>query len=144
MNLSEHFTLDEALFSSTAARLSISNDPDTNQIFAMKIAATGMEQVRSLLNQPIHVDSWFRCPELNEKVGGAKDSAHMQGYAVDFICPAARAPAAIVQAIAISSIQFDQLIQEGTWVHISFDPLLRRRMLTAHFGPGGTTYTKGV
>jgi hypothetical protein len=139
--LSSHFSLSEVVFSSTAARLSLDNTPTEEIIAAATIAASGMERVRSLLgNIPIHVDSWYRCPALNKAVGGALDSAHMAGYAVDFLCRPHTVDE-IIQAIAVSDIDFDQMIQEGTWVHCSFDPRLRREVLLAHFGPGGTTYS---
>jgi hypothetical protein len=60
---------------------------------------------------------------------------------VDFVCPDYGAPRRIVEAIRHSGIPFDQLICEGSWVHISFDRRLRRECLTAHFGAGGTSYT---
>lgn len=144
MNLSAHFTLAEAVFSSTAQRLGIDNTPSEQIVQSMMVAASYMESVRVLLRGPVHVDSWYRCEDLNTEVGGAKDSAHMTGYAIDFICPEFGAPLEIVRAIAASGIQFDQCIQEGTWVHISFDPRSRRQILTAHFGPGGTRYSLGA
>lgn len=144
MNLSEHFTLEEMLFSDTAQRLNIDNSPPLEVIAHLTVAANGMEKVRALLGYPIRVNSGYRCPDLNKAVGGSKTSAHMTGYAVDFVCPKFGAPIQIVKAIAGSSIVFDQCIQEGTWVHISFDPRARRQLLTAHFGAGGTTYTVGV
>ena len=144
MNLSPHFTLEEAVRSSTAERNGIDNTPTTPLVHNMITAAVGMERVRSLLNQPLHVDSWFRCPALNEAVGGAKDSAHMYGYAIDFICPEYGTPKDIVAVIVASNLTFDKCIYEGSWVHISFDPRARRQVMTAHFGNDGTTYTLGV
>ena len=144
MNLSEHFTLEEMLFSDTAQRLNIDNSPPREVIAHLTVAASGMEKVRALLGYPIRVNSGYRCPDLNKAVGGSKTSAHMTGYAVDFVCPKFGGPIQIIKAITASGIVFDQCIQEGTWVHISFDPRARRQLLTAHFGRGGTTYTDGI
>ncbi len=144
MNLSDHFTLDEALFSSTATRYGFDNNPADEILENMKFAAQQMEAVRAILGRAIHVDSWFRCKELNTYVGGAEGSAHMYGWAIDFICPGFGTPLEIVKAIESSGLAFDQCIQEGNWVHISFDKRLRGRILTAHFGPTGTTYTEGA
>ena len=143
MNLTPHFTLDEATFSSTAVRLGIGNQPTLEVIDNLRQSAEGMENVRQLFNVPVRVNSWYRCPELNKLVGGSANSAHMQGWAVDFTCKPFTVDA-IVQAIAVSEIKFDQLIYEGTWVHISFDPRLRRQVMTAHFTASGTTYTMGA
>jgi len=146
IQLSEHFTLEEATFSSTAMRHGVDNIPSGDQIAAMKVAAVGMEVVRTILgNIPLHVDSWFRCGILNGLVGGSKTSAHMDGYAVDFICPRFGTPLEIVQTIVSSGLKFDQCIQEGNWVHISFAPAMRQRVLTAHFGSDGiATYSNGI
>ncbi len=68
----------------------------------------------------------------------------MSGFAADFVCPSFGSPLEIVKAIAVSNINFDQCIQEGTWVHISFDPAMRREVLTANFHQGEAYYTEGV
>jgi putative chitinase len=48
-----------------------------------------------------------------------------------------------VRALKNAGIQFDQLIEEGSWVHASFDPRMRRELLTARFDASGTpTYTR--
>lgn len=111
----------------------------------MVVTAAGMEKVRVLLgNRVIHVDSWFRCPMLNRAVHGTEHSDHMLGWCVDFVCPGFGTPAEIVKAVIASDIQFDRIILEGTWVHISFAPALRRQIETAHFNNGVATYTQGV
>jgi len=140
MKLSPHFTLEEAMTSSTAIRLGINNTPPQEIIDRMILAAEGMEKIRTLLCQPIHIDSWYRCPQLNAAVGGAKTSAHMEGWAVDFICTPYGTPLDIIRMIMSSPIKFDQLIYEGRWVHVSFKETLRQQVLSAHFTSAGTTY----
>ena len=143
--LSEHFTLEELTFSATAQRKQIDNKPPAEVLDNMKRLAAGLEEVRAALgNKPMRINSGYRSPKLNRAVGGARLSAHMAGYAADFVCPEFGSPLKIVKALAATGIQFDKLIQEGTWVHISFAPEARRQLLTAHFGPNGTSYTEGV
>lgn len=160
MQFTEHFSLEELTASEMADRINhlaslglefkgkpaeaIDNTPPVDVVPRLNVVAHGLEDVRALLGHPMHIDSGYRCPALNAAVGGAKASAHMDGYAADFICPEFGTPLKIVQAISASGIAFDKCIQEGTWVHISFAPELRRELLTAHFGPAGTTYTQGV
>ena len=144
MNLTEHFTLEELTFSPTAERQKINNTPSLEAVAHMTTLAEGLEKVRALLGGPIRISSGYRSPELNAAIRGARNSAHMAGYAADFTCPSFGNPKDVVRAIAASAIEFDQCIYEGTWVHISFDPDMRRQVLTAHFGQGGTTYTEGV
>jgi len=69
---------------------------------------------------------------------------HIQGYAVDFTCPGFGTPKEVAKKIAESDIKYDQLIYEGTWIHLSVDPRNRRDLLTAHFRGGKVTYTKGI
>jgi hypothetical protein len=144
VNLSPHFTLEEATFSQTAARKGITNMPDDDTVKNMKIAADKMEEVRATLGVPVHVNSWYRSPELNAAVGGSTKSAHTTGFAIDFIAPQYGSPQDVCKAIVKAGIGFDQIIFEGTWVHISFAPTQRNKVLTAHFGAGKTTYTEGL
>ena len=137
MNLSEHFSLEEATTSETATRLGINNQPNEQQLENMKKAAEGMEKVRALLSKAIHVNSWLRLPEVNVAVGGSKVSSHMDGWAIDFVCKDFGNPLAVCKAIEAAGIEFDQMIHEyATWTHISFAPEMRGQKLTI-FRPEG-------
>lgn len=144
MKLTPHFTMDEVTFSSTALRLGIRNDLPVGLMTNVQLAANGMEAVRALLGQPVHVDSWYRCPELNHAVGGSGTSDHPYGWAVDFVCPAFGSPLEVCRAIRDSSIQFGQLIFEGQWTHISFNPAVDRKLTTATFVGGKPVYSQGI
>lgn len=144
MQLSAHFSLEEAVLSQTATRKGIDNTPTPEIEANMVEAANRMEEVRELLDAPILVSSWFRCLKLNSSIGGSATSAHVRGWAIDFTAPQFGTPQEICLKIQASGIAFDQLIFEGTWVHISFDPQQRMQVLTAHFVGGKTTYTQGV
>lgn len=131
MNLSENFTLEEGTFSETAVRLGINNQPSPQQLENMKLTAQGMERIRKVLGKPIRVNSWLRLPEVNVAVGGSRQSSHMDGWAVDFVCPAFGTPYDVVKALKQSDIQLDQCIHEfGRWVHVSFAPQMRGQFLT--------------
>ena len=145
MKLTPHFSLAELTFSATAQRKQINNTPPPVIVQNLHLLAAGLEDVRAALDGlPIRINSGYRCPALNRIVGGARLSAHLDGWAADFVCPDFGSPLEIVRVLARSDLVFDKLIQEGTWVHISFAPEARRQLLTAHFGVGGTTYTAGV
>lgn len=134
MKLTAHFDLAEFTVSQTASRMGLSNTPDEDTIERLKITAEGMEEVRALLGKPITISSGYRSKAVNKAVGSSDTSAHIKGWAVDFICPAFGSPLAICRVLAKSKIDFDQLIEEGSWVHISFDPRMRREVLTMRDG----------
>lgn len=142
--MTPNFTLTELTKSSTAERLSINNTPSDVILINLQTLAEGLEEVRKILNNPMSIDSGFRCIALNKAVGGASNSAHTLGFAADFTCPAFGKPLAIVNKIVDSGLKFDQIIQEGTWVHISFAPAMRRNILTAIFSNGHITYKVGL
>jgi len=143
MRLTDHFSLDEFTHSQTATRRGIDNTPDKRILDNLKHTAQEMEKVRVLLGWPIYVSSGYRCPELNKAIGGSDTSQHMSGEAVDFVCPDFGIPLNIANKIASSDIDFDQLIYEGTWVHISFlaPRRPRRDIMTWKLASG---YTPGI
>ena len=143
--LSDHFTLDEFTASQTATRQGIKNTPSTAVVENLRMLAALLEQVRTLLgSHSIHISSGYRCLALNRHIGSNDTSAHVRGYAADFTCPAFGTPLEVAKEIAESNLKFDQLIYEGTWVHISCDPQNRRQLLTARFEHGHTYYTTGI
>jgi hypothetical protein len=85
--------------------------------------AVGMEAVRLVLNNlPIIVSSWYRCPELNTRVGSKSTSQHLQGQAVDWICPSFGTPTQVALALREQDqfVEYDQMILEHSWIHTSF------------------------
>lgn len=139
-HLSPNFTLEELTLSQTASRRSLDNTPPPAVLEHLKATALRMEAVRELLMRPILVSSGYRSPAVNAAVGGVPTSAHTQGWAVDFISPGFGDPLHICKAIEASKLEFDQVIQEGTWVHISFAPTMRRQCLTKT----GDGYAQGI
>jgi hypothetical protein len=86
-------------------------------------SALGMESIRTVLNAlPITVSSWYRCLELNRIIGSKDTSQHVQGLAIDWICPGFGPPYRCVLACIEQRewIDFDQLILERGWIHTSF------------------------
>jgi hypothetical protein len=126
--LTAHFALEEL---ACTQHREIDNRPPPEVVATLRLTAARMEEVRRLLGaRTISVSSGYRCPVLNHAVGGARTSAHLSGHAVDFNCYGFGPPEAVCRAIAGSTLAFDQLIEEGTWVHLSFDPRMRRQVLT--------------
>jgi zinc D-Ala-D-Ala carboxypeptidase len=137
--LTPHFTLEEFCISQEAVRAGIDNTPPEAAIANLVRLAKMLERVRALLRKPLYISSGFRSPELNTRVGGSAKSAHLEGRAADFICPAFGAPYAVARRIAGTRLGFDQMIHEyGRWVHIAVPraPEPARRELLSIFEAG--------
>ncbi|MGO4379709.1 D-Ala-D-Ala carboxypeptidase family metallohydrolase [Pseudoduganella sp. RAF19] len=144
MNLSEHFTLEEMVASQIATRRRLDNRPGPQELANLKRVCVVLEEVRALVGAPVTVSSGFRSKAVNQAVGGAANSAHLLGLAADINVPG-MAPKALAKMILASNILFDQLIYEGTWVHIGLsEDKPRREVLTANFNPGGVVYSRGI
>ena len=148
MNLSDHFTLEEATFSRTATLNGIDNSCLSPMILeSAKKTALKMEKVRALLGNPISVDSWIRCIALNRALGSKDSSQHIKGEAVDFVCWGFGSPVDICKKLIENQILvgWDQLILEHTWVHISWNStpnsVQRGEVLSLLQGGG---YAKGL
>jgi zinc D-Ala-D-Ala carboxypeptidase len=119
MTFSQHFTLEEFVFSEAAARLGLDNTPDLTATANLRLVAACMEKIRALLgDMPIAVHSGYRSTRVNQAVGGVAISAHCFGLACDFVCPEFGAPGEVALAILKSDIEYDQLILEYGWVHV--------------------------
>jgi hypothetical protein len=123
--LTQNFSLEEFTDSQTAARKGVRNIPHgrSHEHKNLQRTAEVMELVRTILGgKPVLISSGYRSREVNEAVGGSAGSAHIQGLAVDFTCPAFGAPLDICEALEphMRELGVDQLIHEyGTWVHLA-------------------------
>ena len=124
-NLSEHFVLGEFTRSKYPE---VYNIPSHEAIANLKRLCEWLEVLRNKIGHPIVINSGYRSPQLNRKVGGAPTSNHLTGCAVDIrtngmeqaICYAA-----ILIAYANESAQdYDELLIEknrygAIWVHFA-------------------------
>ena len=83
-----------------------------------------LEPVRARYGAPIKVTSGYRCKQLNAAIGGAANSQHCLGQAVDVM---GQSPLdTVLIYVYLRCTNFDQLIleQKGnvTWVHVSCKP----------------------
>jgi uncharacterized protein YcbK (DUF882 family) len=119
MQLSEHFTLEELTRSEVAERKGLDNTPNASEIANLTRLAALLEEVRSLLNKPIMLNSGFRSKAVNDSVGSKDSSQHRIGCAADIRVPG-MTPKQVVEAIIASDIGYDQIIEEfGSWTHLS-------------------------
>ena len=152
--LSEHFTLGE--MTKTSYHPQDGNIPSRVHIENLiNLCENWLEELRSRYNllygqrkvtregvsqeSPIVINSGFRSPEVNQKCGGAKNSNHLTGCAVDIHCAgkeqAIRYACILLDIADGKKMDFDELILEkrGTtiWVHFAVRPKGNRRYV--HF-----------
>lgn len=81
----KHFTWKEALYLPSWDRLANDQDGLDDEIFKnLMDLFHRMEKIRDFFQAPINVHVSFRPQAYNAQIGGAKNSAHMSGMAVDF------------------------------------------------------------
>ena len=120
MKLTEHFFVEEV---SVTSHKGVDNTPSSEILSNAKFIAYKMERVRHLLrDNVITVLSWYRSKQLNKLVGGSKKSDHLKATAIDFVCFGFGSPRQVCIALTpyLVELGINQLIYEGTWVHISF------------------------
>ena len=144
MMLSPHFSLAELTASEYAERHGIDNTPRDGDVENLERLAYVLEQVRSLLGFPVHVNSAYRNAHVNAGIGGSKTSAHQLGLAADIVCPQFGSPYLVAEAIRISGIQYDQLILEYGWVHIGLSAEGKPRRMDLTKRSAAAPYEQGI
>lgn len=118
--LSENFTLEEFTRSDAASRLGIINEPGEKELAALRVLVSRtIQPLRDKLGVPIHVNSGYRCPELNKAVGGVPTSQHQKGEAADLSIDGKAND--ILEALENNNIPFDQAIlyRKQNFLHVS-------------------------
>lgn len=109
-----------------------------------------LDPIRLFLGVSVSISSGIRCLGLNKAVGGSQLplSAHVYGRAADLTAARFGSPVTVARAIEASSLSFDKLIYEGTWVHgqiAKVGETPRREVYTAIFAKGKKTqYIPGI
>ncbi|MBQ6653149.1 MAG: peptidase M15 [Prevotella sp.] len=122
--LSEHFRLREFIDSGTARRLNIDNTPEPVHVERLRqLCLHVLEPLRRRFGV-IRVTSGYRCPRLNEAVGGVRGSQHLLGEAADIHISDMATGCKMFEFIRTHS-DFDQLLFEHRlkngccWLHVS-------------------------
>lgn len=136
MKLSEHFKLGE--FTKSSSHPEVYNIPSHEAIANLKRICTWLEVLRKRYGKPIIINSGYRSPQLNRKIGGVKNSNHLTGCAVDIRVTGMEQLiryAAILLDYADESHQdFDELLIEknrygAIWLHFAVRPRENRRRI---------------
>ena len=149
MSISQHISYKESVYSRTATRLGIDNEPNDEQMKNMlNIAQEVFEPLRMWVGGPIKINSFFRSPELNKAIGGSTKSQHCHGQAIDLDDTFGRATNAEMFEFIKKHLDFDQMIWEfgndenPDWVHVSYvsEDKNRNRCLKEYKEKGKTQY----
>lgn len=99
---------------------------------------------RKVPSSNLQVTSGYRSPALNHVIGGARNSAHMQGLAADLKAPGFT-PRELAVMVFDMTIPYDQIILEfGAWCHVGLAENPRRELLTARRVAGKVVYVRGL
>lgn len=118
--LSENFDLEEFTRSDKAKELGITNEPGEKELAALRVLVSRtIQPLRDKLGLPIHVNSGYRCPELNKAIGGVPTSQHQKGEAADLSIDGKASD--ILEALENNNIPFDQAIlyRKQNFLHVS-------------------------
>ena len=147
--ISKHISYKEGVYSITAIRKGIDNEPNEEQLSNMKLVAEKIfEPVRIHFKVPIKVNSFFRSPDLNKAIGGSTKSQHCKGQAIDIDDTYGKIKNSDIYWWIKENLDFDQMIWEfgsndnPDWVHVSYvsPDKNRNRCLKAYREDGKTKY----
>ena len=133
MHLSEHFTLGEV---TKSRHTEVYNIPSHVAIENLKRVCAWLEELRVRAKTPIVINSGYRSPQLNKKVGGSPTSNHLTGCAVDIrvagIEQAMRYAVILMDYADETKQDYDEIIIEkncrgAIWLHFAVRPRDNRR-----------------
>ena len=147
--ISKNISYKEGVYSITADRLGLENKPTEEHLANMKeLAEKVFQPLRTWVNAPIKINSFYRSPELNKAIGGSSKSQHCKGQAMDIDDTYGHATNADMFMYIRENLDFDQMIWEfgddknPNWVHVSYvsPDENRNRCLKAYREGGKTKY----
>ena len=146
LRLSPHFSLGE--LTRSGSHPEVYNIPSHEAIANLANLSKWLEVLRERAGTPIIINSGYRSPQLNRKIGGAANSNHLTGCAADIrtsgmeqaICYAA----ILINYAKESQLDFDELLIEkrsasplgssknrygAIWLHFAVRPRDNRRKI---------------
>ena len=78
-----------------------------------------LDSAREQAGIPFHINSAYRSPEHNAKVGGKKNSSHLRGLAVDISVKDSRTRFIVLHALM--SVGFNRIGVADTFIHVDLD-----------------------
>ena len=126
--ISKYLSYSECTKSEYAIRKGIDNTPNEAQKAAMiHVALTIFDYIREKIGGALYASSFFRSPAVNIGIGGAKNSQHCKGEAIDMDADKfGHGTNKMIFFLIMHELVFDQCIAEfpdengmPSWVHVS-------------------------
>lgn len=90
------------------------DDGNMNQEFLLKL-----DRAREVAQIPFKINSAYRTPEHNAKIGGKPNSSHLKGLAVDISVRDSRSRFIVLNALI--SVGFNRIGIADTFIHVDLD-----------------------
>lgn len=86
-----------------------------------------LQRARNIAGIPFKINSGFRTPEHNKKVGGKPNSAHLRGWATDIQTPDAQTRYKVLHALF--KVGYTRIGIYDNFVHCDCDPSLPQNVI---------------
>ena len=121
--ITKNFTWQEMTASATAVRRGIDNEPHGEAIRNLtRLCRDYLQPLRDHFG-PIHINSAFRSPRVNEGVHGVGNSKHLYGEAADIRIPDLETGRAYYRFLTtlpcIDQLLFEHRRDGAQWIHVS-------------------------
>lgn len=137
--MAQYFVFSEFTDSTVAKKYRIDNTPSQEISSNINKLMEVMDKFRTTLGKPIRINSGYRCHKLNshKEIGGASNSAHLTGWACDFVCTKEDIDSLYTKFLSFlktNDIKFDEVFVEknrkgSRWIHFAlFNPKYGYRM----------------
>tara|TARA_E500000318_G_C3426271_1_gene159301 strand:+ start:7 stop:363 length:357 start_codon:yes stop_codon:yes gene_type:complete len=86
-----------------------------------------LDNARQIAGIPFKINSGFRTPEHNEKVGGAESSSHLRGHAADIHVSSSTYRYEILSALLEAG--FTRIGIAKNFIHVDNDPIKTQKVI---------------
>jgi len=86
-----------------------------------------LDSAREAAGTPFKINSGFRTPKHNKKVGGSENSSHLRGFAADIHVTSNSTRYVILEALL--NIGFNRIGVADTFIHVDADPIKTKNVI---------------
>ena len=86
-----------------------------------------LDSAREAAGTPFRINSGFRTPKHNKKVGGSENSSHLRGFAADIHVTSNSTRYVILEALL--NLGFNRIGVADTFIHVDADPIKTKNII---------------